>query len=447
MMEAQSVYGQRQAQGPFTGEMVAQGTPGQTNAAGVAENFNQGPGANIPNYTAGTAGTLMGAASPYVQNAGNIAANGIAGPNQGLYGTLQNYSTGAKAIAGASAPLSTALNSAAVSGANSLQGFQNTLTSAANKGLSDPTQQIEQNAQTYANAPQVQNSVNATNAAINQTLNESTLPTQNQQEASAGALNSSRSGMAEGMARQNAATTEGLADANIYNNANNTGMAQAGSLYTAGLNTATQAGMFGYNDVANNANTQAQQQIGLNEANTTNQMGAANAGLTQGLNYSNADINAKLNANSQLGNATNMGVNAGTAATTQAGNNFSLGAAAGTLQQQQQQAADTNAYDVWGNNNTYQQGILQQYFGIVGAPLGTSGATTQTAQAPFNPVGMAAGGASAAYGLYKNYKQNQQGQQANYGNAPAGGYAQYGAAQSGLYQPPTGAGGTSANYY
>ena len=53
------------------------------------------------------------------------------------------------------------MNIAAVSGANSLTGFNNGLTTAANQGLADPTARVNADAQTYANAPQVQAAMTA----------------------------------------------------------------------------------------------------------------------------------------------------------------------------------------------------------------------------------------------------------------------------------------------
>lgn len=406
LQEGQGVYQAQRQAGPYPGQMVAGGNPNTTQAGIYAGNFANGTGNSLVNQEAGAAGALNGATAPYVGNASSIAANGITGPGANLEGTLQAYGTGQQSVQGANPALSSALNNSAVAGANGLQGFQSTLSNAANKGLSDPTQQISSDAQTYANSPQVQASLKATNDAINQTLNQSTLPTQNQQEAQAGALNSSRSGMAEGMARQAAATSEGQADAAIENNAYNTGMGTASNLYSSGLNTATTAGSAGYNDLANNANTQSGQQIGLSETNAANQMSAANSGL----NFATNNTNAQLNANSQLGNASGMGINADNSAINGATSNYNLAATGGLLQQQMQQAGDTNAYDMYQTANNYGTGILQSYMGIVGAPYGQQGATSgiqqQQTQLPQNMLGSALGAGVAANGLYNQTGAN-----------------------------------------
>lgn len=397
LQDASGIYAARQAQGPYTGEMVAGGNPLTTQASNYAGLYSGGTGAGLVNNMGTTAGQLGTATAPYVGNASNIAANGVTGPNvSALQGTLANYGTGAQSVQGANPALSGALNTSAVNAANGLNGFQSTLQTAANQGLANPTQQIEANAQTYANSPQVQASLAATNNAINQTLNEQTLPTQNQQEAQAGALNSSRSGMAQGMAQQAAATSEGQADASIQNNAYNTGMSTAEGLYSSGLNTATNASMYGYNDLANNANTQAGQQIGVNETNAANQLSAANSGL----NFAATNTNAQLNANAQLGNASGMSLTAGNDALTGATGIYNLAASGGLLQQSMQQAGDTNLYDQYQNTNQYDQGILSNYMSIVGQGYGSQGATTTEQQNPVNLAGALTGGAAAGLGLY-----------------------------------------------
>lgn len=354
---AQNLQNQ-QTQGGYTGEFVAGGNDNTTNATNYGGQWAQNQGANIANQTAGTAGTLQGGAAGYLSG-GQAAANEL--NNGGLYGTINDYATGAKTTGGPNGALSEALNNSAVSGANALQGFQGTLQSAANQGLSNPTQRIANDAGTYANSPAVQQQIAATNRSIENTLNTQTLPQLNQQQAAQGNLNSSRSGAAEGMARQAAAQTEGLADAGIYGNAYNTGMNTASGLYQGGLNTATSAGALGYNAASNNANTQAGQQIGLNEFNTGTQLGAANTGLGIGLQ-----------GNSQVGNATGLGINAGQVAGNEAQGNFNLGAGAGLLQQQEQQAADTNAYDQWSQQHNLPSQDLSQYWNIVGPNLGSS---------------------------------------------------------------------------
>jgi hypothetical protein len=378
--------------GPYPGNFVAGSNPTLASAITAGGNYASGlfPGLASGAQSAGT--TLMGGAPTYLGNAENIASNGIAGPNSGLMSSLNGYGTGQTAATGPNAALSSALNSAAVSGANSLNGFTGTLQAAANQGLANPTQQIEANAQTYANSPQTQAELAATNNAINQTLNEQTLPGLNRGAAAEGDLNSSRAAMGQGMAQQAAATAEGQADANIENNAYNTGMGTAAGLYSSGLNTATNAATLGYNANASNANTNAALQQGLGEFNAGNTVNAATAGLNSGLNYELGNANTQLNANTQIGNGVGLGYegaqSAGNAATT----GFNLGAGAGELQQQQDQNSLTNALDQWQMSTNFPWSQLDNYMGVVGSNNwgGTTNTTGETT-APTNIAGGIAG--------------------------------------------------------
>lgn len=400
--DARGIYDQRNAQGPYTGEFTAGNVQGQTDTANNALTWTGGTGNALAGQTAGTAGTLQGAAPGYVNNATNMAANGIAGPDQGLFNTLRGYGTGAMQTQGASPGLSHALNQSAIQGANALGQFQNTLSTASQQGLSDPTQRIAADASAYANNPGVQAALNSTNAQIDQTLHEQTVPGLNRQAAQGGVLNSSRAGMAESMANEGAGIAKGNADASILNNAYNSGLSTAANTYSTGLNSAINGSMFGYNDLANMANAQANQQIGQNQFNTNAMLGAAGTGLNSGLGYQTADAGARLNANGQLGTAAGLGVNAATAAGNQAQTNFGTGAAAGGLLQQGNQLADNNALQQWNMNNTYGQNVLNDYWNIISKPMGSSAQGSTQNTLPSNLMGNVVGGGLAGYGLYKN---------------------------------------------
>lgn len=400
LQQAQNIYNQQSAAGPYSGQIYAGQTPEQTNAAQQGANFANNAGNYLPYSTGYTAQALQGAAPSFVQNASNIASNGIQGPNAGLYGTLQGIGTGQMQTQGANPALSAMLNHAAMQGAAGLGQFQNTLQGATQQGLSDPTQRLAADASAYANNPGVQASLNNVNSQIDQTLQEQTLPGLNRQAAQGGALNSSRAGMAEGMANESAALAKGNADAQITNNAYNQGLTTAAGTYTSGLNSAINGSMFGYNDLANNANTQAGQQIGVNQFNTNAMLNAANGGLSQGLNYQLGNANTQLAANNQLGSATGLGVNAATAAGQQADASFGLGAAAGGLLQQGQQTTDNNALAQWQMQNQYQQGLLNNYWNIAGKPLGNTVQTNSSVTQPSNVLGGILGTAAGAAGLF-----------------------------------------------
>src|SRR5581483_9685648 len=75
--QAQSIYNQNQATGPYTGQFVAGQNPTQTGTIDQANGFTNGVGANLPGMTANTAGTLQGGAPQAVNTATGVAQNGI----------------------------------------------------------------------------------------------------------------------------------------------------------------------------------------------------------------------------------------------------------------------------------------------------------------------------------------------------------------------------------
>lgn len=405
--QAQNIYNTNTAAGPYTGNFVAGTNAPQQSAITNANNWANGQGGQLPGQVANTASGLMGASGQYVSNANGLASNGITGPNAGLYNTLQSYGTGAQSTQGSA--LSGALNSAAMSGAGSLQNFQNGMSGVANQAMANPTQQTMANAETYANSPQTQQAINSVNSQIGQTLNEQTVPGLNRQAAMGGSLNSSRAGMAEGMANENAAIAEGNADSQISNNAFNTGLGTAANQYQAGLNTALTANSTGYNSVANNANTNAALQQGLGEFNTGTQVNAANSGLSSNLNYEMGNANTQLGANAQLGTATGLGIQGAASAGNDAAQNFNTQSTAGAQQQSVDQNAINNSYQQWQMNNQYDQNMLNNYNGIVGSGnWGGSSASSQQSQLPPNLLGSAAGGAALGAGLYQNLSGTSQ---------------------------------------
>ena len=401
--DAATNYANQQQAGPYTGNFVPGQNPIQAGANTAANAWTTGQGSTIPGQLSSSATPMLGAGAGYTNNANLMASTGLSGPNAGLYGTMQGYGTGAMTTPGASAPLSSALNTAGVAGANALTGFSNNLANAATTAQGNPTGQVEANANSYASNPTVQAEVNATNAGINQTLNESTVPGLNRQAAGEGALNSSRAGMGEAMANQSAGIAEGQADASIYGNAYNTGVNTASNLYASGLNSNINASTLGYNDAANAAEGTAAQQTGVNQFNANTALNAANGGLSQGLNYEEGNANTMLGANAQLGGAYNEGLGGATAATNAATANYGLGSAAGNAQYTTDQGGLTNSLDQWGMQNGYASNILNTYDSTItnGAPADSSSTTGSTTQ-PQNILGGILGTAIGGLGLYQD---------------------------------------------
>jgi hypothetical protein len=392
--------------GPYQGNTVAGQNPFQQQAINSATGYANGAGAGVPGMTAGTSATLQGAAPQFVGNAANIAANGLGGNYGTLANILNGYATGQTPGLSINPQLAGSLTNAAINGANSLNGFTQGQQQVMNMALQDPTQQLSQNAQAYMNSAPIQDAIKSTNGLIDQTLNEQTVPQLNRQAAMGGNLNSSRAGMAESMANENAALAKGNADSSILNNAFNTGLSTAAAERNAGLTT----GMYAANSglVDNTGLAQGQQNSLMNQGmfNTNTQLGAANAGI----NAQNANIAAMLSANGQLGTGVVNGVNAGSAAGNQAGLNFNLLGGAGQLQQQADQAALTNPYNQWQINTQYPWQNLDNYWNIVGNKSwgginnqATSGSTVQTQSPNFGQIaGTGTGLAASLSDLFGN---------------------------------------------
>jgi hypothetical protein len=357
--QAQDIYNQRVADGPYTGQMVAGLSAGQEATDANALGYAGGQGQANLNAVSNTSASLLNGSNPYAQNAANLAM-GVAGPNQGAMSELAGAANGqGTAINGG---LSSALNGAAVAGANNIAGYNAQLQNTIAQAGQDPTQQLAADAGQYMNSAPIQQALTSTNAAINNTLNDTTLPALNRTAALDGGENSSRAGAIQGMDTYNAATALGSADASINNNAFNTGLGTAAQQRTAGLQDQLQGAESG---IAQNAGIAENQQAN-NLATQQMQNNAANSQLSQGLGYEGLNAQTQEAGNAQLGNATQMGLSAAEQATQMAGQNYGLGAMAGANQQQGMQAADTNAYDQYQQNTGYQQNALNAYYGIVG---------------------------------------------------------------------------------
>jgi hypothetical protein len=313
--------------------------------------------------------------------------------------------------------LSSALNSAATTGANAIGGFNSGLSSVAAAATANPTQQLINDATQYSNASDVQSQVANTNSQLQQVLNEQTNPSFNRAAAAGGDLNSSRAGMGEAMNNENEAIAQGNADTSLINNAYNTGMSTAASQNTSGLNTAlaaNSAGLTGNTALSEGtSNNQLATQLGETNAQTS----AGTAALAQQTNSDALNANTQLSANAQLGAGITTGLNANTASGAAAAANYLLGSQAGANEQAGQQATDTNAYDQWNGSNTYNSDVLSRYMGAVNGNTGAS-STTGTSTPAQSIVSNAAGGAAAGAGLYNMINNSNNNNSNSNGNAP-----------------------------
>jgi hypothetical protein len=335
---------------------------GFRNAQNIFQNeLNNGPYSG-PDYSADNgvqqqANTL---ASQYAAGSGvnleqSAASNGLSGMNN-----LNGYASTASGLATGATPLSAALNASGVQGAQAISGSQGALSALQQQALSNPTQSLQADAQSYMNSAPVAQELQAANAPIQQTLSEQTIPGLNRQAAMGGNENSSRAGAAEALAAQGAATAEGTADSSILNNAYNTGLSTAANTYEQGLTTS---------------------------------LNAATSGGALGLQTAEGAGNQQLSANSQVGNAATLGSQDAALSSSLASNNYALEQGAGTQAQTDANAQIAANENLYNYQNTYDQNMLQGYMQDVTGNYGSTGSTQS--QLPTNYASSAIGGALA----------------------------------------------------
>lgn len=378
--QAGQIESSQLAAGPYQGSLYsgesADSLAASQNAENVAANGN-----TLAAQDQAAGSTLLGAAPSYVSNATNMATNGVPAQNAAEAGQLQNVASGQTGVVNSG--LSGALNTSATNAANSVAGYNAGTTAVMNAGMADPTQKLAADASTYANSGYAQQSIDAANAQIANTLNETTVPGINRQASLGGNMNSSRAGMAEAMANSQAALDMGSTDAAISNNAYNSGLSTAAQQNTSGLNTSLAASTAGATNASN---------LALGTAN--NQVSATNtqdAAATAGLNAQNANAatnaNTQLAANQQLGQAVSTGLTANNDAQNIGVSNTAQLAGSGALQQANTTAQDAANYQTWQNSNQYDSGVLNSYMGVVNAPKYGSSAQAGTATPAQNVAG------------------------------------------------------------
>ncbi len=365
----------RMASGPYTGNFYSPINGAQTTGSNLASTYGTQLG-NPLAYTTGFMGqNLMASAPGYQQAADNLVSNGLDLSAPGLSG---------------------ALTSAGVAGAKGIN-------SIIQQATTDPSKALASGASTIMGSAPVNSALQATNAGIDQTLNEQTLPGLDRQAAMGGSLNSSRAGMADAMAQEGAGIAKGSADASIESNA-----------FNSGLNAETQA---------RNSNLMAGQW-------------ASNGAMGSALSGAMDNSNVRLNANSQIGNSVGMGLSAVGDSANLANQNLGLMEGAGSVLQNDSNQSLANNYQKWGMANNYTNNVLKDYSGLITGNVGSSATGTQTmASSPLsNALGTAAMmgspgnsgggwfGPNSMAGSIANYFSPGSGQMTGYtgysGNAP-----------------------------
>jgi hypothetical protein len=269
--------------------------------------------------------------TPYYQ--GNTYASMDPLTSQGI-GANAGFATGAGA--GAASDVLASGNPLLAAGGQGLSAYQKL----AGMAGTDPTQGNIASAGAYANNPFLDGQIDAASRDVTRNLNENQLPGLNEAATGSGNMNSSRAGVAEGIARRGAADQIG--------------------------------------DIASNMRGQAYQ----------SGLGLAESGRT-------ADMNGLATAGSGFGSTFGQGLGAiGQGLADTYGNNNQL-ISGGQLNQQDAQGADTAAFNKWSGNDNRQNDLLNRYMSIIGSQ-NWGGSATSTQPGPSMFQTLLGAGASAA---------------------------------------------------
>lgn len=273
----------------------------------------------------------------------------------GMNGMQQGAANGAAGFAGGQGM---ALSQGMINDSQNYLGQTNNYLTAANRmagyNPADPTQQNIQNAGQYADNPYLNGAIDAASRDVTRNLTEDVLPGINRSAAGTGNTNSTRTGIAEGVALRGAQDRIGDISSTIRADA-----------YNSGLNLSEQG---------RQANMQGQltgQGMGLDALNTA---------IGRGMDLQGQGMQGTVNMYDLMGRA---------------GDKY---------QQDQQGFADAN-YQRWQGQYNQPWDLLSRYMGAVG---GTNwGSQTQSATTnPGSTMGAiqgALGGAASGFGLYKDF--------------------------------------------
>ena len=243
--------------------------------------------------------------------------------------------------------------------------FLNSANRMANFNPADPTQQNIQNAGQYADNPYLNGAIDAASRDVTRNLTEDVLPGINRQAAGTGNTNSSRTGVAEGIALRGAQDRLGDISSTIRADA-----------YNSGLNLSEQGRQ------ANMSGMLQGQGMGLDGLNTA---------VGRGMDLRNQGMQGTVNMLDLMGRA-------------------------GDKYQQDTQGYNDANYKSWEGQYNQPWDLLSRYMGAVGGNNWGSTTSSATAGSPMGAVKGALGGATAGLGLYKDFSSimNTGGQSPSY---------------------------------
>lgn len=313
---------------------------------------------------------------PYLKTGFNSAA-GLYGQYMGapwyqgqLYAGMNPYQTGAASgAAGYGMGQGMALSQGMINDSMGFLGQAPAYLSAANRmagyNPQDPTQQNIYNAGQYADNPYLNGAIDAASRDVTRNLTEDVLPGINRSASAAGNTNSTRTGIAEGVALRGAQDRIGDIASTIRADAYNNGIQTSENARQANMGSYLQG-----------------QGMGLD---------ALNSAIGRGMDLRNQGMQGTVNMYDLLGRA---------------GDKY---------QQDQQGYADAN-YQRWQGQYNQPWDLLSRYMGAVGGTNWGSQTQNSTIQ-PGSTMGAiqgALGGATAGLGLYQDFSKLMNTQSAPY---------------------------------
>lgn len=261
------------------------------------------------------------------------------------------------------------------------------------------TQQNIYDASMYANNPYLSGQIDAVSQDVRRNLTEDVLPSINRSASSTGMTNSSRAGVAEGIALRGAQDRIGNIAATMRGDAYNQGLNLAEGARTANLGmqlTGLSQGL---------SNREQARQF-----NSATRLDALSQGLANKENArqfnTNAELDAMTNAGKMYGDAYGQGLQSTLAGSQQMYNNLDALSKAGALKQQDKQNRLTDKFNRWQNIQNLGFDRLAQYMSLINGNYGS----TQTRQLNngmpnwLNAVQGGVGGAAAGLGLYNDFR-------------------------------------------
>lgn len=332
--DATNIYNAMRGQPYYRGDLYANLTPLQNQAISGIKNFATGGGRNAANSMLNTGvNSMQQGARGQLRVAGNLAGFDP--------GRATNF--------------------------NQLIGFN----------PANATSQNIADAARYANNPYLSSQIDAASQDVRRNLTEDVLPGINRVASSSGLTNSSRAGVAEGIALRGAQDRIGNIAANMRSNA-------------------------------------YQQGLGLAEGARTSNLGMRLSALSQGLSNtenarqfnSNARLNAMSNAGNLYGAAFGQGLMGTTAGAQQMYNNFDAMSQAGRLQQQDAQGQINADFGRWQGARNQGFDALDRYMQIINGNYGYTNTGTSSNGMPawLNTLQGALGGGAAGLGLYNDFR-------------------------------------------